>query len=339
MIEWLTHRSAAIADFPMGDAAERSFPVYLPPDYATSGDGYPVIFMLTGFGSKGVNYAYNVSAFSLSLPQRLDQAIAKGECPPCIIVFPDGASKLGCSQYINSPAFGHYEDYFCEELVALIDVRYNTRATKNYRGVMGHSSGGFGALIYAMHRADVFAYICSSAGDSFFEVSLMPNVTPCLIELEKAGGIKSFVDTFLSHPNPGGMSKHAFVAMLTLAMAPCFAPNLEQADIYGDLFFDTKTGAIIPEVWARYLEWDPVHKVQRHQDALRSLKWLHLAAGAQDEYALQLGHRQFAAQCDAYAIDYHLEEYPGGHGGQSWRFIDRIQLMLTKMHESSDGAY
>lgn len=332
MLHWISHQSTAISGFPMGDNPDREFPVFLPPNYdAKRTEPYPVIFILTGFSCKGVSYAYNETAYTLSLPQKLTQAIHENKLPACIVVFPDGSSKLGCSQYINSPAFGNYMDYFCHELVDCIDMEFNTHRDKNFRGVMGHSSGGFGALIYAMKKPDVFQFVCSSAGDSFFEASLLPNVVNSLAEIEKAGGVSEFVESFLASPNPGGMSKYAFITMLTIAMAPCFAPNVEVANIYGDLFFDLETGAIKADIWQKYLAWDPVHMVKDHVKALQSLKWLHLAAGMNDEYGLQWGHRQFAKKLQVYDIEYHLQEYPGGHSGQGWRFTERIGLMLEKM--------
>lgn len=36
-----------------GDHTERMLPIYLPPGYATSGDRYPVIYVLSGHGSSG----------------------------------------------------------------------------------------------------------------------------------------------------------------------------------------------------------------------------------------------------------------------------------------------
>jgi hypothetical protein len=72
--------------------------------------------------------------------------------------------------------------------------------------------------------------------------------------------------------------------------------------------------------------------IAKHQHALRDLKWIHLAAGLQDEYALQLGHRQISTKLTALNIDHVIEEYPGKHGGHHWRFVERIGRMLKCMH-------
>ena len=316
----------------MGDPHERTFPVYLPPDYNPKrSDPYPVVFLLAGYPSRGAEFLIERTIFNPSLPTRLDKAIRENQLPPVIIVFPDGSSKLGCSQYVNSPAFGNYMDYIADELTAFIDSRFHTHRDPAFRGIMGHSSGGFGTLVMGMLRPDAFPFICSSAGDSFYEVLYLPAIKFIINELESTNGIKGFIDWFLNHPDPTSTGSKKFETMMTLAMAPCYAPNLKNAPLLGDVFFDVKTGAIIPEIWEKYLAWDPVRMVDKHIPALRSLKWIHLEAGLQDEYALQWGHRQIAAKLTQLNIPYQLDEYPGGHSGHHWRFIRRLELMLKKM--------
>ena len=68
MITWLNFSSKAIANFPMGDTHERSFPVYLPPDYdAKRSAPYPVINMLSGYGSRSAKYVWSESVFTPAL--------------------------------------------------------------------------------------------------------------------------------------------------------------------------------------------------------------------------------------------------------------------------------
>jgi enterochelin esterase-like enzyme len=333
MIEWLSISSQAIKGFPMGDAHQRKFPVLLPPDYVAGQHKkpYPVIFLLAGYPYRSAKYMSGGSAFAQPLHKQIEAAMLSGEMPPAIIVMPDATSRLGHSQYINSPVLGNYMDYLADELVELIDSRYPTHASAAFRGVAGHSSGGFGALMLGMMRADRFQNICASAADAFFEVSLLPMVNDAVVSIEKAGGIAAFIEQFMQLPDPNCCSKRQFITMMTLAMAPCYAPNPDNAPLYGDVFFDLNTGAIKQEVWQRYLAWDPVNKMDQHLEALRSLRWLHLACGEEDEYAMQLGHRQIAAKLTEYQIQHFFEEYPGGHSGQNWRFVERLQKMLTRM--------
>lgn len=333
MIEWVSHESTALKNFPMGDSNQRQFPVYLPPDYDSKRkEPYPVIYILAGYGSKGASYIADDSAFGISLPKRLDQKILNKKLSPVIAVFPDCSSKMGGSQYINSPSLGNYSDYLCDELPDLIEKKFNAHRNSDFRGLMGHSSGGFGALINGMTRSDRFSFICSSAGDSFFEVSLLPLLNQALIELERAGSLVKFLEEYLCHPSPKNLGRTKGEAMMLLAMAPCYAPDPSAGPLFGKLFFDLKTGAIIPEIWNEYLAWDPVRKVEQYAEQMKKLKYIHLCSGLQDEYCLQYGQRQFSEKLKKLGIHHEFEEYSGGHSGQSWRFESRITRMVEAMY-------
>ena len=332
MIEWLKHSSDAINGFPMGDPHERRFPAYIPPKYdGKRSDPYPVIFFLAGWGGRSSKYLEDGSFFDKPLDLVFDEAIISKKIPPFIGVFPDGSSKLGCSQYVNSPATGNYMDYICDELTEFIDGRYNTHRDPGFRGITGHSSGGFGALLSGMMRSDRFQFICSSAGDSFFEVSLLTTIVPALNEIEKAGGVETFLAKVFETPGPSRAGRKKMEALLTISLAPCYAPDVTKGPVFGDLLFDLKTGNIVPEVFEKYRNFDPVHAIDRHLEPAQKLKFVHLECGLEDEYAAQWGHRQLAEKLKKYKIPHQLDEYPGGHSGHHWRFGDRVALMLEKM--------
>jgi len=332
MIEWLEHSSKAIKGFPMGDPHKRAFPIYLPPNYkADRKEPYPVIFFLAGWGGRGSKLLSDGSFFETPLNVYFDKAIDKKELTPFIGVFPDGSSKLGSSQYVNSPAIGNYMDYICDELTDFIDEKYNTYKAAEFRGITGHSSGGFGALLSGMMRSDRFQFVCSSAGDSFFDLTLLTTVIPTLNEVEKAGGVEGFLKNFFKVPNPGKNSYKKMMALLTLSQAPCYAPDITNAPLYGELFFDIKTGKLIPEIFEKYQNWDPLHVIDRHIEIAQNLKFVHLECGLDDEYAAQWGHRQFVEKLKKYAIPHQIDEYPGSHGGHNHRYEHRVKVMLEKM--------
>ena len=52
-------------------------------------------------------------------------------------------------------------------------------------------------------------------------------------------------------------------------------------------------GVLRPEVWERWLDWDPVRMVDRYADALRSLRAVWIDAGTRDEWFLDLGAEAF----------------------------------------------
>lgn len=322
----------------MGDSHVRKTGIYLPPSYdPMRSDPYPVLFFLAGWGSRSSKFLSNDSAFDRPLDQRIDTAISSGVLPPFIGVFPDGTSRLGCNQYINSPSLGMMSDHLCNELIDYIDHHFHTHRSSKFRAILGHSSGGYGALVNGFIRSDAFKFVCSSAGDSFFDLLYRSTIVGAQIEVSKAGGIEQFINDFFAHPNPGSQSRSKSEALLTLSAAPCYAPNLKASPLFGDLYFDLKTGVIIPEVFEKYLAWDPVRCVDSHKKSAQELKFVLLESGLQDEYGLHLGHRLIAEKLTRLKIPHEVVEYPGGHSGHHHRFVDRAQKLIQRMMDKSTG--
>jgi enterochelin esterase-like enzyme len=63
-----------------------------------------------------------------------------------------------------------------KEIVSFVDENFRTIANKNSRAVIGKSSGGYGALICGLRHADIFGLICSTSGDTYFELCYLPDV-------------------------------------------------------------------------------------------------------------------------------------------------------------------
>lgn len=331
MIKWLEIDSKAIANFPMGDASKRRMPLFVPDNYDPQrSEPYPVVAVLAGYGSHPEKFAFNSSVFDRPLASKLAQAMATKAMPEAIVVFPDCTSKLGGSQFINSPAFGHYMDFLCDEIIPAIDAQYHTHKDRQFRAVTGHSSGGYGAMVTSMLRPDVFAHMASSAGDCFFEALFMPLITPTLIAINQAKGMDKFINLFLNDTIPGNRGNYE--AMMMLAMAPCFAPNIETPLLLGDLFFSLQDGSIREAVWQRYLAWDPVHMTPKYLDAWAQMKTIRLDCGRNDPYGMQWGQKQIASMLEKNSIKAELNEYSGGHSGQSPRAVERIRQLVETMH-------
>jgi enterochelin esterase-like enzyme len=328
------HTSDVLAGNLIGDPHVRKLPVYLPPDYSDRRkEPYPVVYLLAGWSGRGAHYLSDAGVFAHNLPEHLDHLIESKQIPPAIVVFPDCGTKLGASQYVNSSVNGNYMDYLCDELVDWVDNRFHTHKSREYRGVIGHSSGGFGALACGMMRSDRFSAICSSAGDSWYDYLYTHTIPLTINTVRAAGGVKTFVDKFLHNPNPRGLlGEDATIAMLNLSMPACYLPNPNVPVIMGELWFDLDTGEVIDDVFKRLLAWDPVHMIDHHVTELRSLQWIHLEAGTEDEYGLQFGHRQIAAKLNKLGIGHVLDEYPGKHGGHHYRMPDRIGRMVECMN-------
>ncbi len=79
-------------------------------------------------------------------------------------------------------------------------------------------------------------------------------------------------------------------------------------------------GRLVDDVWAQWLEKDPVRMAPRHADALRSMRAVYLDAGLRDEYYLDLGAQAFSAELDTLGVEHTLELFDGTHGGITWRY-------------------
>ena len=313
IIETVT--SHALRGNPLGDPFVRRVPVYLPPGYDTGSARYPVVFVLTGFTGRGT-MLLNDAAWEETLPQRMDRLIAEGKVRPMVLVMPDCFTRIGGSQYINSSAVGQYEDHVVKELVALVDEKYRTIADRDHRAVVGKSSGGYGSVILAMRHPEVFGLMASHSGDMYFELGYKGDLAGAIRALPKLGGLDKFWNDI---PTIRPKEKNFHDALNITAMAACYSPN--PAAPHGfDLPFDPETGELREDVWKRWLEWDPVYLVDKHIDALRSLRLIYLDAGLRDEFNLQYGARIFCKRLKERGIAFVHEEFDDGHFNIQYRY-------------------
>src|SRR6266540_2618053 len=155
---------------PRGDPYERPLWIYVPPGYDDEPERrYPSIYVIQGFTGHIAMWS-NRTAFRQPFPELADAMFARGEAPPAIVVYVDAWTSLGGSQFLDSPATGAYHSYLCEEVVGFVDARYRTVASRDRRAIAGKSSGGYGAMVNAMLRPDVFGGFATHAGDSLFEI-------------------------------------------------------------------------------------------------------------------------------------------------------------------------
>ncbi len=118
--------SEVLKDNPLGDPYVRPLWVYLPPGYdEDSSRRYPTIYQIQGLTGQ-LDMWRNRSAFRKNFPELADELFAKGEAPPCIMVWVDCWTSYGGSQFLDSPATGRYYTYLCDEVVPWIDAHYRT---------------------------------------------------------------------------------------------------------------------------------------------------------------------------------------------------------------------
>jgi S-formylglutathione hydrolase FrmB len=311
-----TFESRALAGNPLGDPHARRAAIWLPPSYASAPDRrYPVITWLAGYAGTG-EMMFADSPWQPGLGVRLDRLVASGQMGEAIVVAPDGFSRWGGAQYLDSSAIGDYESYLVRDLLPAIDARFRTRAGREARGIGGKSSGGFGALALAMRNPEVFSAVASHAGDMYFELSVIPDFGVAARTLRRAGGIDGFLTAFDAQPVKDGAS---FTTMMVLAYAGAYSPDPERPHGVA-LPFDVETGEIDWAVWRRWKTWDPVDMVETHAEALRRMRLIFVDAGSRDEHNLDLGARIFVRRLRALGIACEHEEFDGGHRGTAYRY-------------------
>jgi S-formylglutathione hydrolase FrmB len=322
--------SRVLRDNPLNDPATRELYLYLPPAYdRDEGRRFPVVYCLTGFTGRG-QLLLNSQPFTPGLAERMDTLIASGAVAEMIVVMPDCFTRLGGSQYINSEAVGRYEDYLIEEIIPFVDSRFRTRAEAGARAVMGKSSGGYGALIHGMRHADVFGLVASHSGDAYFEYCYPPDFIKYVRKVGDSDPA-AFLEKFWREERKG---KEDVTILNVLAMSACYSPDASRP-LGLRLPFDTRTGEMIEEVWARWLQHDPVRMVERYAERLRGLKLLYLDAGTRDEFALDLGARVLAARLKQQNVPFIHEEFDDGHFNISYRY-DRSLEHISKAVTSDE---
>jgi S-formylglutathione hydrolase FrmB len=281
--------SALLRDNPLGDPAERPLWVYVPPGYDEDADArYPSVYVIQGYTGHVGMWA-NRTAYRQPFVETADAAFASGEAPPCIVVYVDAWTAYGGSQFVDSPGTGRYHSYLCDEVVPWVDARYRTIDAAGSRAISGKSSGGFGAMITPMLRPDLFGALATHAGDALYEMSYVGEFGKVVRFLrDYDGDIFRWWDDFRSRT---AFTKQGDSELLiTLGCSAAFSAR---EDGVPELPFDPRSGALLPDVWQRWLDWDPVRMIDRYAEELRGLRAVWIDAGTRDEWFLDLGAQAF----------------------------------------------
>lgn len=317
--------SRALVGNRLDDPTRREVPIYLPPGWDAPGAEFPVVYLLTGFTGRGDKFL-DTHPWHKGVALRYDELVAAEQAPPAILVMPNCFTRMGGSQYVNSSFMGRYEDHVVRELVPFVDQHYPTIGGR--RGVIGKSSGGFGAMRLSMLHPEAFCAAASISGDCHFEFGYAAEFLVALRGLEKSGGDPAtFLESFYREPKLDG-DGHAVINML--AMSACYSPNADSA-LGFDLPIDLHTGLRREDVWQRWLEFDPVRMIERHASGWRSLDWLHLECGKRDEFHLQFGLRILRERLLALEIPHEYEEFDGGHFGIDDRYVKLLPQMIDAL--------
>jgi len=326
-VELMRVESEVLKGNAAGDPHVRTVPVYLPPSYDDRPDRrYPSAYVLTGFTGRG-RMLLNDNLWNPPLDVRMDALIAAG-CGELILVMPDCATRYGGSQYLDSSATGRYETHLVTELVPQVDRRFRTIAARERRAILGKSSGGYGALVQGMRHPELFGALACHSGDMYFEYCYRGDVPKFCARVQNAGGLRTWFEGFEAARQK---KQEDLVALNILGMAAAYSPN-PSASPYGiDLPCDLESGAFRADVWERWLELDPIRMLERHVDALSSMKLLFLDCGIRDEWNLHLGMRLLGGRLEALGVRHEREEFEDGHMNVQYRYdvsLPRIAMAL-----------
>ncbi len=152
------------------------------------------------------------------------------------------------------------------------------------------------------------------------------------LRVEYDGSYDRFWEDFRS--GRPALSKPSDALLLnTYAMAAAYSAR---DDGTVELPFELETGELIPEVWQRWLRFDPVLLARdpRHAATLRGLQGIWVDCGSSDEYLLELGATAFVREVEAAGVPperIHFELFPGTHQGVSWRYPLSLAWLVERL--------
>lgn len=317
---------------PLGDPTERPLWVYVPPGYDSDPSRrYRSVYVLLGYSGQLTQWLTH-APHRHAVPELIDEVFRDPDTPPAVVVFVDAWTRFGGSQFLDSPGTGRYHSYLCNEIVPWVDAHYRTVPERQWRTVTGKSSGGYGAMVTAMLRPDLFSGLATHAGDALFDTTYRASIPTRARALrdEYGGSWPAFLAGLEGRVFGTRASDGDLLEIYAYASA-------YSADDDGAVHvpFD-ESGLFVEDVWRRWLAHDPVVMAARPDNAaaLASMTAMWIDAGASDEYFLDLGAEAFrrAALAAGAAPDrMHFELFPGTHAAIEYRYADAIRWLCQRI--------
>lgn len=270
-----------------GNALEREVMVVLPPSYGEDPTRhYPVVYYLHGFAISGRDF-YDY----MQVPTAVAENGAAGR--EFIVVVPDTLTAMGGSMYSNSVTTGNFRDFIATDLVSYIDANYRTIPTREGRGLVGHSMGGYGTWVVGMTHPEVF--------DSIWAQSA------CCVSARRES-VESA--TAMASVPREGVDQSGFGMRAGLASAVAWSPNPQKPPFYVD-WAVTGDGTLDEAVLARWANNSPLAMVSSHVTALESFDGIGLDVGDKD--GLVRDDTLIHQELEKFGIDHAWEVYDGNH--------------------------
>ncbi|MCY0861277.1 MAG: alpha/beta hydrolase-fold protein [Metallosphaera prunae] len=300
-IEYLEIESNYLRDNPWRDPYKRKVAV------VTTGsiEDIPGILYLSGYFSTSLAQL-NLDPLSESLKDKVGRLYAERKIGDLALILPDTFTSLGGNQYLDSKAIGLYESFLTKELVPLVREKYHITSL----GVMGKSSGGYGAL-HLGSKYD-FQAIAAHSADAYFEYAYLPLFPRVIQTLRRTGTPKDFVSMFWAQQDR--KRRDLLDAMMIMGLSAFYSPTENM-----ELPFELETGRVREEVWRHWLSLDPVRFLEERKEKLRK-KSIYIDVGDRDDFHLQYGNRMVHEMLNNWKIAHVYEEFHGGHMNTSYRY-------------------
>jgi S-formylglutathione hydrolase FrmB len=309
----------------MGESDSPEVSIYLPPSYATDrARRYPVVYLLHGYTGTDLGY---FGPTGRQLHVIAERVFAAGTAREMILVMPNCMNAYGGCMYSNSVTAGDWEGYVAEDLVAFMDKNYRTIATRDGRGLGGHSMGGYGTLRIGMKRPDVFSSLyalsscCLNEGTVRPGRSGQPSAAELVKSIDEIRAARAAAAAGRGRGAGGG-------AEGPLARAAAWAPNPANPPLYLDL--PTKSGEVVPAVAVKYAANSPVAMLDQYVPNLKKYKAIALDIGLQD--TLITSNKVLVEAMTRYGIPHTFETYEGDHGNRIPQRLEEKVLPFFSKH-------
>ena len=189
-------------------------------------------------------------------------------------------------------------------------------------------------MITPMLRPDLFGGLATHAGDALYEYCYITEFGKAVRHLrDYEGSIDRWWSDFQSRVAFTKSGDDTLLMML--AVSACFSAD---PDGTPRLPFDPQNGVLNEEVWARWLDWDPVRMVPRYEEALRSQRAIWIDGGTSDEWFLEIGGQAFRDALGSIGVtDVHFELFEGAHGRIEYRYPLALAYLAERLSAPSQG--
>ncbi len=134
--------------------------VWLPPDYDTSSDRYPVLYMHDG--QNIVDPKTSSFGVDWQVDETLTRMIGDRTCPPIIVVGIYNTAERA-ADYLPGEQGDRYANFVCTKLKPFVDGNYRTNSSRAGTAIGGSSAGGICAFRIAWENPEIFSKaICMS---------------------------------------------------------------------------------------------------------------------------------------------------------------------------------